>query len=282
MRTWRSIWRTWPVSHCSFPLPPSTAAFNYHLPRPSSTATFHCHLPPPPSTAHLPPPPSTATFHCHPSTATFHWPFSLALFVARSVQPTRATSTGTSSGSGPPRSGRSVRRCGTKEMINPRARPAGVSSLWSRRCRTCPARSPGPIRPWPACTARSPTLLIGGSFSRLARALSPCCQISCDTCWPRAHLALCCDRPQPQSTRPQGVAALSDGARVSWLTAAAPYIENLYCSCRGSQLLTSDARVSCKQPTSPPSGRLRSPTAAAASTPATGLQSTRTSTSWTT
>ena len=120
MRTWRSIWRTWPVSHCSFPLPPSTAAFNYHLPRPSSTATFHCHLPPPPSTAHLPPPPSTATFHCHPSTATFHWPFSLALFVARSVQPTRATSTGTSSGSGPPRSGRSVRRCGTKEMINPR------------------------------------------------------------------------------------------------------------------------------------------------------------------
>ena len=89
-----------------------------------STATFHCRLQLPPSTAilhrHLPLPPSTATFHCHPSTATFHWPFSLALFVARSVQPTRATSTGTSSGSGPPRSGRSVRRCGTKEMINPR------------------------------------------------------------------------------------------------------------------------------------------------------------------
>ena len=117
---------------------------------------------------------STATFHCHlplpPSTATFHWSFSLALF-ARSVQPTRATSTGTSSGSGPPRSGRSVRRCGTKEMINPVPRPAGVSSLWSRRCRACPARSPGPIRPWPACTVRSPTLVIGGSFSRLAHSL---------------------------------------------------------------------------------------------------------------
>ena len=254
--------------HCRLQLPPSTAILHRHLPLPPSTATFHC-------------PPSTATFHRHLPLPPFHCHLPLALFTGplcrtvRSADPCyldgdflgeRAAAIGTICAQ--------VRN--QRDDQPPWPDPPACHLFGRAGAERVPPGRPGqsdhgqPVR-------RAAQHFLSAVHSAALRARSLLAVRSLATHAGHERILPCVATARSHNAQGhKGVAALSDGARVSWHTAAVP-VENLCCSC----MLTSDARgPPCKQPTSPPSGRLRSPTAAAASTPATGLQSTRTS--WTT